>query len=338
MKLENQQELVEVVCETILTETRGAKMELVKNEGVCAKTVDAFHGLDREKIDLLKSTICKGASDNELQLFLIVAKSAGLDPFFKQIYALPIGGKFVNVVSIDGLRLLADRTNKYLPGADTKYTYDEQGKLFSAEAFVSKFSQGGWHQRSVSVKWKEYCPVDSYNRPKGLWATKPETMLSKVAEPHCLRKCFPAEMRGLYTQEELDAADNPDTIEINAHVVKEEKKKQIAKSKTQIIEDEKQEPEAASTISNSEAALLRTLLRHNAADEKTLVVTKKIERLEELPKVQYESVLKRCQKRYDQITVEREKQLEAKKAEIALAAQDGELVAIDTGAEIDVGF
>ena len=42
-----------------------------------------------------------------------------------------------------------------------------------------------------------------YNTGKSTWATKPATMIQKVAEAHAFRKAFPMATAGLYTPEEL---------------------------------------------------------------------------------------------------------------------------------------
>ncbi|SRR6266480_1790826 len=179
------------------------------------KKIDEMNlfNLTEEKIELIKRTACKGASDDELQLFLHVCSKSGLDPFIKQIYSIPrevqIEGKRTIQrtiqTSIDGLRLIADRTGKYAPGQKPTYIYDDNKRLISATSFIKKMTNDGtWHEVSASAIVEEYHPGERFWR---FWKKMPHVMIAKCAEALALRKAFPAEMCNLYIKEEMDQAE-----------------------------------------------------------------------------------------------------------------------------------
>lgn len=149
----------------------------------------------REQIETIKQTVAKGANDSQLALFLQVCKSRGLDPFTKQVYYTPQGV----IVSIDGLRAIADRTGAYAPGG-TKFEYDDNKNLVAAHVTVKKLVAGTWHEVEASAYYEEY------RGGSPIWKKMPRVMLEKCSESRALRKAFPADLSGLYSPEEMDQA------------------------------------------------------------------------------------------------------------------------------------
>ena len=169
---------------------------------------------NNEQVQLIKDTFAKGATDSELRLFIEVAERRGLDIFSRQIFLIERwDGKLKKTVrspetSIDGYRVIADRTGVYVPGDEPTYTYGEDGKLKTAKASVKKWVQGSWHVISAEAHWTEYVALTKEGQPQALWKTKPHIMLAKCAEALALRKAFPAQLSGLYTREEMEQASS----------------------------------------------------------------------------------------------------------------------------------
>jgi phage recombination protein Bet len=164
-----------------------------------------------EQVELIKRTVCKDSTNDELQLFLHVCKKSGLDPFAKQIHAVKRSTKNGPVMSIqvgiDGYRLVADRTGKYAGNDDPKFSFKKDIKgveckqIDSATVTVYKIVAGHIRSFTATAYWDEYYPGGKMGY---MWNQRPKGMLGKCAEALALRKAFPAELSGLYTNEELD--------------------------------------------------------------------------------------------------------------------------------------
>lgn len=167
--------------------------------------------LGPQEVELLKQTICKGATDVELKLFLQVCNKSGLDPFSRQIHAVKrwnakeSRNDMTIQVGIDGLRLIAARSGAYVGSDDPVYVF-EKGQRFphSASVTVWKLVGGQKCAFTATAYWEEFYPGDSQGF---MWKKMPRTMLAKAAEAQALRKGFPNETSGLYIDEELHRAD-----------------------------------------------------------------------------------------------------------------------------------
>lgn len=200
----------------------------------------------REEIELLKRTIAKDATDDELNLFLYQCKRTRLDPMTRQCYFMRRSAydkkqeryvdSFTFETSIDGFRLIAERTDKYAgqiapQWADVRVPTDG-GPPVIRWYEVWPFAERTPYAARVGVcrkdfdaplyavaRWDAYVQlVDVWEgkrktgekRLNAMWEKRGAEQLAKCAEALALRQAFPNELSGVYSSEEMGQADNDD--------------------------------------------------------------------------------------------------------------------------------
>lgn len=153
--------------------------------------------------ELIKKTIAKDATDNELQLFFYDCKRRGVHPLDKLIHFTKRGGKYTPVTSIDFMRSRAAETGEYAGNEDAVFSGEPKTDSFAASVTVSRFVQGQPRDFTATARWSEYKPDQAF-----MWEKMPHTMLGKCAEALALRKAFPQQLSGLYASEEMDQDGN----------------------------------------------------------------------------------------------------------------------------------
>lgn len=179
---------------------------------------DTFGKLTRSQVDLMKRTVAKGATDDELKMFIQVCKGSQLNPFLKQVHFVKRWdsreGREVGAiqVGIDGFRSIAESSNQYAGNDDPifdgekeiEYGKDPKKKItvpVKATVTVYKLMEGQKMAFSATARWDEYYPGE---RIGFQWHNRPYLMLGKCAEALALRKAFPKLLSGMYAQEEME--------------------------------------------------------------------------------------------------------------------------------------
>jgi len=166
------------------------------------------------QVDALHSLGYQGVDNASLDIFLGHCQRTGLDPFVRQIYLTGrtdwrTGAiRYVVQTSIDGLRIIAQRSAEYEGqtramwcGPDGAWRDVWLEAHPPAAAYVGVWRSGFREPLVATARWEEYAPAGNAGF---MWRKMPALMLAKVAEALALRKAFPLDLAGIYTDDEMD--------------------------------------------------------------------------------------------------------------------------------------
>ncbi|WP_049619580.1 phage recombination protein Bet [Actinobaculum suis] len=228
----------------------------------------------------------QGASRADLAIFFHQVRRTGLDPFARQIYMIPRSTwnaqtrqremKYTIQTGIDGFRVIARRAASQAGGtysySATEYCgpngqwrdvwLDKEPPL---AARVTVYRDG--QPFPAVALLSEYAGRTGDGRLTTMWRTKPAIMLGKCAEALALRKAFPQDLSGLYTDDEMTQADNP--------AVQDHQTAQQVQPTVQV-----ENPPAAPTAPNSGAAPRQTPSGEEYEDAEIMLTATQVETLE----------------------------------------------------------
>lgn len=160
-------------------------------------------------------------SDQECMMFIALCKGQKLNPFIREAYLIKYGDNqpASMVVSKDVYQKRAE-TNPHYDGKksgiivlnDNGIEYRDGTVFLANESLI-----GGWcevyrkdrkYSERVEVSMDEYMGKKKDGTPNNQWATKPATMIRKVAIAQALRETFPTDLNGMFTAEEMNVSDS----------------------------------------------------------------------------------------------------------------------------------
>ena len=159
------------------------------------------------------------APDADKQVFHHVCQITGLDPFRRQIYMIKRTekgkDKWTIQTAIDGFRVVAEDHPQYAGTLDPEWcgpdgawreVWTEKAPPVAARVKVLRHDRA--HPIVLPVRFVEFAATFSDGNLQGQWRSKPAHMIAKVAEAAALRKAFPHQLAGVYSDDEMAHVDN----------------------------------------------------------------------------------------------------------------------------------
>jgi len=162
-----------------------------------ATAADAPFFTPRQR-EMIRNMFAGGASDEEFGALMSVAEARRLSPLHKQVYFVKRWDSVKRQevwsvqTSIEGLRVIAERTGKY-DGSDLPvFEYKKDGSLLSATVAVYRKDR----PRPIFSKvfFDEAVQFTRDGAPTSFWKRMPHRMLAKCAESDALHRAFPEDM------------------------------------------------------------------------------------------------------------------------------------------------
>ena len=191
-----------------------------------------------ELVDVIKSTVAKGATNEELVVFLSVANQYNLNPFMKEIWFTKMGDDVAIMTSRDGYRKLAMREPTFvkcqsmavyendefemelsmgeITNLTHKFKQKDRGNIMGAYAVLKTTN----HENYVT-----YVDFREYDKRNNIWKKYSSAMIRKVAENDVYKRfvninglndyeSMPNKFRNEVIEEEFDYSEEFEPIDI----------------------------------------------------------------------------------------------------------------------------
>lgn len=152
--------------------------------------------------DTIKKYLCPSATDQELTFGLQIAKTFNLNPLKREVYFVKYGNSPMSVLT--GYEVYLKRAERSKKWNGMEVTTSGSVKDGNLVAIVKIYKKNWDYPINHEVYYSEYVQNKADGSPNKFWATKPITMIKKVAVSQALRLAFPDEFDGMpYTSDEV---------------------------------------------------------------------------------------------------------------------------------------
>lgn len=154
-------------------------------------------------------------TEKEIKLFIELARAQKLNPFTREIFITKYGDYPATFIVGKDVFTKRAQANPLFKGMQAGIIVQRGNGVDQREGsamFGDEMLLGGWCKVYVqgydvpiydSVSFNEYAARKSDGTLNTMWASKPATMIRKVAIVHALREAFPSDFQGLYDQSEM---------------------------------------------------------------------------------------------------------------------------------------
>lgn len=175
---------------------------------------------------IVKDYLVSGNKENvtmqEVVMFINLCKFNGLNPWLKEAYCIKYGSEPATmVVAKEALQKRAEKNPAFDGQQSGIITMTQDGELVHrvGSFYIADYEKivGGWaevwrkdraHSYRTEVSFDEYAGRKSNGELNRQWASKPATMIKKVALAQVLREAFPQDIGAMYIAEEQGVDDS----------------------------------------------------------------------------------------------------------------------------------
>ena len=234
----------------------------------------------KEMVDTIKATVAKGATNEELVMFLSIANQYGLNPFMKEIWFTKMGDESAIMTSRDGFKKLAERKPNFKKCQSVAvYENDEfemeydMGELTHITHKFKQNDRGAIKGAYAVLRTTDddvlatYVPFREYDKKNNVWRKYSGAMIRKVAENDVYKRF--ADVNGLndfesmphkyykdVQQEELDNSEEFEPIDIQGVIDETDEENDEPKSFTDVLGYDDEEKEAVEKAKETMATSL----------------------------------------------------------------------------------